>query len=129
MMSFNSAKPWLLLLAVFVAGAMVGGIVTRHIAVRTIEGVIRNPEIMRTLVEERLLRDLDLTPKQQDSVARILKNTQAELTQRRQELRPQIQKLLKEMRQEIAADLSDTQRAKFDKLADENIALLRERKE
>jgi len=129
MMSFNSAKPWLLLLAVFVAGAMVGGIVTRHIAVRTIEGVIRNPEIVRTLVEKRLLRDLDLTPKQQDSVARILKNTQAELTQRRQELRPEIEKLLKEMRQEIAAELSDTQRAKFDKQADENLALLRERKE
>ena len=109
-------KPWKVILAftgIFVAGLLVGGLVTlrwgRNIVQRMPMGERFAPQLM-----ERLAKDLDLTPDQQARLKPIIDRENEELRQLRRTAQRTTAAVLVRLESEIAAVLTPEQKAKFD---------------
>ena len=103
-------RPWkavLLLLAVFLAGALVGGVVCR---MRPPMGGGRDPNGMI----QHLTEELDLTQVQQDSIKVVLDRWRPRMDSTWAEVRPRIETVRDSIRSDIAKQLTDEQRAKYE---------------
>ena len=108
-----SRKPWkamVLLAAVFVTGAVVGGAVTLwepwgHDHGRNANGMIAH-----------LTEELELTQAQQDSISAVLERWRPQMDSAWAEVRPRIETVRARIRSDIAAQLTDAQRAKYDEM-------------
>lgn len=105
-------RPWkagVLLLAVFLAGALVGGVIARlrppSLQGRDANGMLR-----------RMTEELDLTRVQQDSIKAVLERYRPAMDSAWAEVRPRIETVRARIRADIAAQLTAGQRAKYDKM-------------
>ena len=109
-MNEMAKRPWkagVLLVAVFLAGALVGGVVAR-LRPPTMQGRDANGMI-RHMTEE-----LDLTPVQQDSIKSVLERWRPVMDSAWAEVRPRIDTVRASIRSDIAAQLSAEQRTKYE---------------
>ncbi len=109
-------KPWKVILAfvgIFVAGLLVGGLVTlrwgKNFTQRQPMGEQFGPQLM-----QRLVTQLDLTPEQQEKVKPIIDSAAEELKQLRRTTQRASAAVLVRMQGDIGAVLTPEQRAKFD---------------
>ena len=109
-------KPWKVILAftgIFVAGLLVGGLVTlrwgKNFTQRQPMGEQFGPQLM-----QRLVTQLDLTPAQQEKVKPIIDSAAEELKQLRRTTQRASAAVLVRMQVDIGAVLTPEQRAKFD---------------
>ena len=103
-------RPWkaaLLLVAVFVAGALVGGVVCR---LRPPMGGGRDPGGMI----QHLTRELDLSRPQQDSIKAVLERWRPAMDSAWAEVRPRIETVRDSIRSDIATHLTAEQVAKYE---------------
>ncbi|MBW8772408.1 MAG: periplasmic heavy metal sensor [Gemmatimonadetes bacterium] len=104
-------RPWkagVLLLAVFLAGALVGGVIARlrpPMQGRDANGMLRH-----------LTEELDLTQVQQDSIKAVLDRYRPAMDSAWAEVRPRIETVRARIRSDIAAQLTADQRAKYEEM-------------
>ena len=105
-------RPWkagVLLIAVFLAGALVGGAVARW-----------RPSMMQGRDANGMLRhmteQLDLTAVQQDSIKAVLERYRPAMDSAWAEVRPRIETVRASIRSEIAAQLTPEQRGKYEEM-------------
>lgn len=111
-MNEMAKRPWkagVLLVAVFLAGALVGGVVARlrpaMVSGRDANGMIR-----------QLTEELDLTQVQQDSIKAVLERWRPTMDSAWAEVRPRIETVRASIRSEIAAQLTPEQRTKHEEM-------------
>jgi len=108
-----SRKPWkalVLLAAAFLTGAVVGGAVVEwepweHDHGRNANGMIAH-----------LTEELALTEPQQDSISAVLERWRPQMDSAWAEVRPRIETVRARIRSDIAAQLTDAQRAKYEEM-------------
>lgn len=105
-------RPWkavILLLVVFLAGALVGGVVCRMrppmMPGRDANGMIKH-----------MTEELDLSQVQQDSIKSILERWRPAMDSTWAEVRPRIETVRASIRSDIAAQLTAEQRTKYDEM-------------
>ena len=106
-------KPWkalILLAAVFLTGAVVGGAVVEwepweHDHGRNANGMMAH-----------LTEELGLTEPQQDSISAVLERWRPQMDSAWAEVRPRIETVRARIRSDIAAQLTDAQRAKYEEM-------------
>ena len=109
-------KLLLLVGLVFLAGA-VAGVVGTRIAIRHwVRSAIQRPQMVQTLIERRLNRQLRLDANQQAQVHQILTGARGQLQGLRQEYRPQVVLIVSNADVEISALLTPAQQKRFEKM-------------
>ncbi len=106
-------RPWkavILLAAVFLAGAVVGGAVVEWHPWDRDHGRNANGFVAH------LTEELDLTQVQQDSISAVLERWRPQMDSAWAEVRPRIETVRAKIRSDIAAQLTDAQRAQFDEM-------------
>ncbi|HET7042098.1 MAG TPA: periplasmic heavy metal sensor [Gemmatimonadales bacterium] len=109
-MTETTRRPWkaaVLLAAVFLAGALLGGAVAPMLRPM---GPTRDPGGMLT----HMTKDLGLSPAQQDSIRAILERYRPAMDSAWNEVRPRIETVRARIRSDIAAQLTPEQHAKYD---------------
>ena len=110
-MNEMAKRPWkagVLLIAVFLAGALVGGAIARlrpPMQGRDTNGMLRHMTEM-----------LDLTPVQQDSIKAVLERYRPAMDSAWAEVRPRIETVRARIRSDIAAQLTTEQRTKYEEM-------------
>jgi Spy/CpxP family protein refolding chaperone len=111
-------KPWKVILAftgIFLAGILVGGLVTlrvgRNFAQRLPMSEQFGPQLLR-----RLVTQLDLTPEQQEKMKPIVSQAAEELRELRRSTQRTSAAVVVRMQGDIAALLTPAQKVKFDEL-------------
>ncbi|HVX89551.1 MAG TPA: periplasmic heavy metal sensor [Gemmatimonadales bacterium] len=105
-------RPWkavVLLLAVFLAGGLVGGVVGRMTPPM---GGGRDPNGMI----KHLTEELDLSPAQQDSIKAVLDRWRPRMDSTWAEVRPRIETVRDSIRSDIATHLTEEQRTKYSEM-------------
>jgi Spy/CpxP family protein refolding chaperone len=104
-------RPWkagVLLLAVFLAGALVGGAVAHlrpSMPGRDANGMLKH-----------MTEELDLTQVQQDSIKAVLDRYRPAMDSAWAEVRPRIETVRARIRSDIAAQLTAAQRTKYEEM-------------
>jgi Spy/CpxP family protein refolding chaperone len=113
----TKAKIWLVLVAVFVLGAVTGGALTGLYRSRASSGAGRDAK-ERAMKErfEKMRQELNLTDQQTTQVRAILDETRNEYRTLREELRPRFEEPRLKARAKIRALLNPDQQKKFDTL-------------
>jgi uncharacterized membrane-anchored protein YhcB (DUF1043 family) len=120
----KTLKPWLVILLVFVAG-FAGGIVATRATVRHyIHQALNRPEQARDMMEQRMVRRMQLDAEQRRKVHQILVRRQAELRGLRQEYGPRFFQIVSNADWEISAALTPEQRERFEEFREQNRRLL-----
>jgi Spy/CpxP family protein refolding chaperone len=112
-------KPWqvcLVLVAIFAAGGISGGLVAFRIARRHAPPP---PGVWIARRIENVARELQLTPAQMERVQPILKRNVEELTKLSRQSMHTVHGMLERMETEIAAELTPAQRTKFEQMMKE----------
>ncbi len=119
----KSIKPVAGVILVFLFGALSGSVTTYMISESHFEGAPGSHHHSR---EARLLKRLsdrlDLDRQQQERIGAIIHETHGRIAQIRQKVRPEIEAVLSESQQRIAALLRPDQREKFGKIIEEHRA-------
>ena len=117
------AKIWLVLVAVFVLGAVTGGALTGLYRSRASSSASRdNRERAMKDRFEKMRQELNLTDQQTTQVRAILDETRNEYRNLREELRPRFDEPRLKARAKIRALLNPDQQKKFDTLVAEQDA-------
>ena len=106
---------WLVLIAIFAAGAVGGGLVVRHVERGRPPPAPPPPEIWIVRQIERVAREVNLTPEQTERIKPIVKANTDELVK----LRHQAFEIIDRMGKQIAAELTPDQRAKYEQILKE----------
>jgi Spy/CpxP family protein refolding chaperone len=116
----NRVLQWKLIggfILVFIAGgitgAFLGGLHTRHLFFE-----FHHPELIGTRLKEELRKDLNLTPEQVDKISPIIDKTAAQLKKIREDTGRRVHEIMMEAHREMAANLTDEQRLKLQRIAD-----------
>jgi Spy/CpxP family protein refolding chaperone len=117
-------KSILLLALVFFAG-VAGGVVGTRVAVRHIvQQAVLHPERVQVLMERNIARRLRLDNEQQVKLHEIFLDAHGQLKDLRREYQPQVILVVSNAEEQITAILTPEQRARFEKLKEENRPLL-----
>jgi hypothetical protein len=114
-------KKWRLVLGVvlvLVLGILAGSAGTRLYFARTYH-FPPDRKARMALFEQRLSRELALTPAQKAAIEQILDRTTEKLRAHYSRLRPEAERIIKEGFSEIQAQLNEEQRKKFDVLKEQ----------
>lgn len=113
-------KPWLVLVLVFVAGFVGGGVVTRAVVRRTVQMALTNPDRVRDLMERRIATRVKLDGEQRQRVREILAGSQNELKDLRREFAPRFTLILSNADARLNSVFRPEQRQRWEKLREEN---------
>jgi hypothetical protein len=102
-------KTWLLALLIFLAGGIVGGVLTAGAIFRSVHRAIAHPEEAPQRITARLSRRLDLTDDQREKVHQIIASRQQSLLEIRRDVQPRVETQLEQLESEIAAVLNAKQ--------------------
>jgi predicted Co/Zn/Cd cation transporter (cation efflux family) len=102
-----------LALVIFVAGLASGVALTVHFAVSRLQFAIHHPEAAPPRIAAVIQRRLDLDDQQRAAVEKIVAQHQLEIAAIRRQFQPEIVEQLDSVRDEIAAVLSEPQRARW----------------
>jgi hypothetical protein len=117
----TTLKVWLVLVVVFILGAITGGAFVGGFASGFYRATSRPPRNDRDR-EEKMRRDLSLTDDQMKSVSAILDDTKNEYKALRQELKPRFDEPRQKARGKIRTLLTPEQQQKFDAMVAEKDA-------
>lgn len=110
-------------LVIFIAGAAVGWIGTRHWYKERVESLMRgNPEAFHEVIVRRLDRKLNLNPDQVKNLREILNQSHEEVAAAREDLSPEIQEILEETKSRVEAILTPEQAVTFRHLTEKDHA-------
>lgn len=112
-------KPWqvcLVLVAIFVAGGISGGLVAFQIARRHAPPP---PGVWIARRIENVARELQLTPAQMERVQPIVKRNVEELTKLSRQSMHTVHEMLERMETEIGAELTPEQRTRYEQILKE----------
>ena len=109
-------KPWLRLTLVFLAGLFFGIAVGRW---TSFSGYHLPHEKRTEALLRRFSRELDLTSEQREKVRAVIERKSQKMQEAKAEVRPRMEKIRKEAREEIAALLTAKQVVKFEELEKE----------
>jgi hypothetical protein len=116
----KTAKVWLLIGFVFLAGVAVGVVGTRAVVHRMVLTAINDPDRVRHMIAHRLQRQLKLDSEQKAKVDEILEHTQKDLKDLRGDFAPQFYSIMSNAHTEISAVLTPDQQKRFEKFREEN---------
>ena len=120
-------KPWKVIVAfvgIFVAGVLVGGLVPLR-AVKVQATRTASPDQYGPFLMKRLVNRLDLTPEQQEKIKPLIDRAAEELHQTRRKAWSESQAVIERVDKEITAELTPAQRAKFERLQNEQRETIR----
>jgi uncharacterized membrane protein len=112
-------KTWKVVLAfigIFVAGLVVGGLVTLRVVKGAAGARIGSPEQFGPQLLKRYTAKLELTPDQQEKIKPLIARAAEELRQMRRATWSNSQLVIERVEGEIAAQLSPEQKTKFDQM-------------
>ncbi|MBS0662765.1 MAG: hypothetical protein JSR48_05835 [Verrucomicrobia bacterium] len=112
-------KPWKVIAAfvgIFVAGLLVGGLVTLRVVKARTTSRMASTEQYGPFLMKRLVSRLDLTPAQQTKIQPMVDQAAEELHQVRRKAWSDSQAILERIDKEISAELTPAQQATFEKL-------------
>ncbi len=112
----------LLIGLVFLAGAVAGVVGTRIVIRHWVRAAIQRPQMVQTLIERRLQRQLRLDANQRAQVHQILTGAGGRLKNLRHEYRPQVILIVTNADMEISALLTPAQQERYEKIKRENRA-------
>lgn len=115
-------KPWKVVTAfvgVFVAGLLVGGLVTLRVVKAQAPQRMAAADQYGPFLMKRLVNRLELTPEQQTKIKPLVDRAAGELHQVRRKAWTESQAILERIDKEITAELTPAQRATFEKLQNE----------
>ena len=115
-------KAILVVLGVFLAGAVGGSALTLHLVARRLSGLFEGipKHTLARLYGEELGRRLHLSAEQRAEVERIVNDDHTELARVGQSLYPELSDMRRKRHGRIREILAPEQRAAFDALVDEN---------
>jgi uncharacterized membrane protein len=120
-------KARLAVLAVFLLGAVCGGVAAHLYAIRVQREILHSPSPLATVLMTQLTRELQLSTEQQERVNAIVMEIREE-TLNDEEMRtfimPKVRQVLDKGEHRIRPVLTDQQRARFDALVAERRRLL-----
>lgn len=125
----KKAKPWLLLILVFIAGFAGGVVTTRAVVRRVIQVAIDHPDRVQLRVERTLDTRLRLDRSQREQVHEYLNHAHDELRGLRSKFQPEFAAILSEASSNIDSTLTPEQRVRFEKLKEEKRHLWQPRSE
>lgn len=106
-------RSWLktlsLSLVLLVSGGVIGAGFTLIVVLHRVQVMIKNPELFATQATKRLTSALDLSEEQARRVNAILREHQDDIRDIRREVRPQIDRQLDLLREDIARELTPEQ--------------------
>jgi len=112
-------KTWKVILAfigIFVAGLVVGGLVTLRVVKALTPPRLASPEQFGPQLMKRFTDDLALTPAQQEQIKPLIARAAEELHQMRRTTMQNSQAIIDRTESDIAAVLTPEQRAKFEQM-------------
>ncbi len=111
-------------LLVFILGILAGGLLVHRAYQKKIQAVItgRQPVVAAEVLVRRMNFELRLTPEQRVQVIGIVRDTQRQLRETRQQVEPQVRANFQQMEQRISEVLTPEQQARFAKLMAERKA-------
>ena len=121
----NKWKAWLCVIGIFLAGAVVGGIIGHRVTVQLAQKALNEPAFMRRAIVKRLTYKLDLSDDQRKQVEAIVADSQTSIRQLRSEVEPRFDGILKNAEGRIDKILNPEQQAEFKKLLSERRRLWR----
>lgn len=116
----NRALQWKLIagfLLVFIAGGMTGAFLGAAYA-RHLFFEFHQPGVMGIRMRDRLRTELNLTPEQVAKISPIIDKTAGQLKEIRRDTGQRVHEIMTEAHREIAANLTDEQRLKFQQIED-----------
>jgi len=116
----KTAKVWLLVALVFLAGVAVGVVSTRAVVRRMVTMVVNDPDRLRHLISKRMQHQLKLDADQRAKVDQVLEHTQEDLRTLRVDFAPRFHSIMSNAQFEISEVLTPEQRKRFDKFREEN---------
>lgn len=125
----NKAKPWLVLILVFIAGFAGGVVTTRAVVRRVIQAAVDHPNLVQMQVERTIDRRLRLDREQRQRVHDYLDHAHDELRSLRLKFQPDFQAIMTEASSNIDSTLTPEQRIRFEKLKEEKRHLWQPRAE
>ena len=105
---------WLLLVAIFGSGAVIGALIAVRVVRLQVASVLNHPEQIPDRVLPILRYRLDLDDQQAEQVAVIVKQRHAALEALRAEFSPRVAVELRQLRTEVDAVLKPDQRTRWD---------------
>ncbi len=112
----NRWRLWLAIASVFIVGAVTGGLVTsiliRHHVIRVMR---HGPPRLEGMIEEHLIRDLDLTGEQREAIRKIAHEYDPLFRNIMEGSREEVKKLEDRLAAEIKEVLTPEQAEEFDK--------------
>lgn len=114
----NKVKVSLIIVIVFLVGFFTGtGVVATFLYInKPLMHFDGPPPPPPGMIMEKMTRDLDLTPDQQEKVQEIMDRTRDKMMALREKNRPKFKSILQQSQQEIAAVLDSGQKEKFDRM-------------
>jgi Spy/CpxP family protein refolding chaperone len=127
-------SPWKVILAtmvIFACGVITGAIVTRTVAPKIEPALVAAPlpartpatpvlQLQRAAFFKQMEKQLDLSAEQRDQISKILKASQERTQPLWNQIAPQMNEELKNVREEIRGVLTPEQRKKFGELLKRN---------
>src|SRR6476620_5308277 len=109
----KTAKGWLLVAFVFVAGVAVGVVSTRAVVHHMVQAAINDPDRVRHLIAHRLQRQLKLDSQQRARVDEILERSQKDLKDLRIDFALRFYSIMSNAQAEISQVLTPEQEKRF----------------
>ncbi len=117
-------KATIAVLVIFILGIASGIVISYWITPRITANALPAQEILTRRMNERLARNLSLTPEQEQTISGIIDDARSQLTEIRKETRPRVRQVIVNARDRIRAQLNPEQQSRFDKILERNRRLL-----
>ncbi len=117
-------KATIAVLVIFILGIVSGIVISYWITPRITANALPAQEILTQRMNERLARNLSLTPEQEQTISGIIDDARNQLAEIRKETRPRVRQVIVNARDRIRAQLNPEQQARFDKILERNRRLL-----
>lgn len=117
---------WIIFLLVFLSGLLVGVVVTRHVARNMVAEAIANPDGIWERFVDRLSSDLQLDPKQEASIKRIVEESRSEFQSHREDVGPTFRSIIDRMLLQVSQELTPEQKDIFGSMERDHPFLQRE---
>jgi hypothetical protein len=120
----NRWKVFIAVLGIFILGTVFGLVISFWIMPSM--GVQASParEILAQRFNQRIARNLSLSPEQARAIAGIIAETRTQLVEIREETRPRVREVILNARGRIRAQLNPERQIRFDQMVGRNRVLL-----
>ena len=102
--------------ALFVSGVVIGALGMHLYYVQKLTSPWQHPAMVGRVMNERLVRELDLSEEQRQEIQAILEESRRAGAELRQRMRPEVEGLMRSTREAIEEVLTPEQREKFEQM-------------